>query len=367
MYFLPIILALGVFNKINFIWFSNALIFSSVVFIALLKNKNDKYTFLKLLGFTFAVEFALFIAFNKLNPGMVRGNITLTIDAMVKKIELFYYYGKGIFDGTGFYRIQYLISEEIFGYNLLSKSIYMAFFYLFELSLLFVVINLALTLIKISRKEYKRTDIYFLFFISLIFLISSQIFIVESARNLWHYYTLFPFITICIIFSIYKLLGKKLSFLFVSIIIIYNLNNYSIYLYALKNKVPNPFWSNKITQLAEFIVPIKGEFIELDWGMSSQLLCLTKQDKFKQGFLTQNGYLMTSEKDPESVFFNEQIKNKDLTNLYFLSFQSHLADPSMNAVIDKMLAKYGYQKIVVKDFYEKDQTKIYSIYRIKKI
>jgi 4-amino-4-deoxy-L-arabinose transferase-like glycosyltransferase len=367
LYFLPIILALGVFNKINFIWFSNALIFGSVVLLFLIKTKKDKYTFLRLLGLTFIIEFALFIAFNKLNPGMVRGNITLTPEAMIKKLELFYYYGKGIFDGTGFYKIQYLISEETFGFNTISKGIYSLFFYLFELSLAFVIVNLAVTLRKLFRKEFQETDIYFLFFCGLILLISAQIFIVENARNLWHYYTLFPFFTICSIFSFYKFLGKKPSTVYVTIICIYNLNSYSTYLYALQNKVPNPFWSNKITELAEYIRPISGEFVELDWGMSSQLLCLTKEDKFKQAFLTQNGSLLTTEKEPETVFYNEQIRGKDLSNLYFVTYQSQLADPEMNAIMDLALTKYGYQKILVKDFLENNRSKIYSIFRLKKV
>jgi hypothetical protein len=136
--------------------------------------------------------------------------------------------------------------------------------------------------------------------------------------------------------------------------------------YALKNKTPNPFWSNKISELAEYVKPIKGEFVELDWGMSTQLLCLTKQDKFKQAFLTQTGYLLTSQNEPEEVLYNEYLKNKNLSHLYFISNKSKLADLKMNAIFDKMVTQKGYQKILIKNIYENDKTLIYSIYRLKK-
>jgi hypothetical protein len=367
LYFLPFVLALGIFNKINFIWFSNALLFSSLILIFLLETKKEKLTLVKLLGLTFLFEFILFVGFNKLNPGMLSSsNIGIDLEFIKTKIQLFYYFGKGIFDGTGFYRIQYLISEDTFGYNPLSKGIYKTFFYLFEICLSFFLIYIPVVLRKFWRKENDKADIYYLFFVGIIFCIGAQIFIVENARNLWHFYTLFPFFTICSFYSVHKLLGAKISWVFFSIVIIYNVNNFSTYVYALKNKTPNPFWSNKISELAEYVKPIKGEFVELDWGMSTQLLCLTKQDKFKQAFLTQTGYLLTSQNEPEEVLYNEYLKNKNLSHLYFISNKSKLADLKMNAIFDKMVTQKGYQKILIKNIYENDKTLIYSIYRLKK-
>ena len=367
LYFLPIVLALGIFNKINFIWFSNALIFSSLVLLLLLDTKKERILFTKILAITFLFEFILFIGFNKLNPGMVSSsNIGIDLEFIKTKLQLFYYFGKGIFDGTGFYRIQYLISEETFGYNPFSKGIYNTFFYLFEICLLVFLIYIPVTLRKIWRKENEKADIYYLFFVSIIICISAQIFIIENARNLWHFYTLFPFFTICVFYSIYKLLGTKVSWLFFLIVIVYNLNNFSTYVYALSNKAPNPFWSNKIMDLSAFVKPIKGEFVELDWGMSTQLLCSTKQDKFKQGFLTQKGELMAYLDNPGEVFYREYLENKELKDLYFISFQSKLADPKMNIIFDKMIDRKGYQKVLVKNFYENDKTLIYSIFRLKK-
>lgn len=367
LYFLPLVLALGIFNKINFIWFSNALLFSSLILVFILETKKDKLTLVKFLGLTFLLEFLLFIAFNKLNPGMVSSsNIGIDLAFIKTKIELFYYFGKGIFDGTGFYRIQYLISEETFGYNSLSKGVYQTLFYLFEVCLAVFFVYIFIVIRKIWKKHNDNGDIYFLFFVCIIGCISAQIFVVENARNLWHFYTLFPFFTICVFYSVYKLLGTKVSGLFFTMVIIYNLNNFSTYVFALKNKTPNPFWSNKIGELAEYVKPIKGEFVELDWGTSTQLLCLTKQDKFKQAFLTQTGYLLTSQNEPEEVLYSEYLKNKDLSQVYFISNQSKLADLTMNAIFDKMVAQKGYQKILIKNIYEKDKTLIYSIFRLKK-
>ncbi|MBP6619392.1 MAG: glycosyltransferase family 39 protein [Leadbetterella sp.] len=367
LYFLPIVLALGIFNKINFIWFSNALLFSGLILIFLLETKKEKLTLVKFLGLTFLLEFILFIGFNKLNPGMVSSsNIGIDLEFIKTKIELFYYFGKGIFDGTGFYRIQYLISEETFGYNSLSKGIYQTFFYLFEVCLAVFFVHILVVIRKIQKKQSDNGDIYFLFFVCIIVCISAQIFVVENARNLWHFYTLFPFFTICVFYSVYKLLGIKFSWLFFFIVIIYNLNNFSTFVYALTNKTPNPFWSNKINEVAKYVEPIKGEFVELDWGLSTQLLCITKQDKFKRGFLTKTGELTANKSNAEDVLYSDYIENKDLSQLYFISFQSKLADPKMNIIFDKMLAKKGFQKILIKNFYEIDNTLIYSIFRLKK-
>lgn len=367
LYFLPLVLALGIFNKLNFIWFSNALLFSSLILMFLLETKKEKLTLVKFLGLTFLFEFILFIGFNKLNPGMLSSsNIGIDLEFIKTKIELFYHFGKGIFDGTGFYRIQYLISEETFGYSPLSKGIYKTFFYLFEICLLFFLIYIPVALSKFWRKENDKADIYYLFFTGIIVCISAQIFIVENARNLWHFYTLFPFFTICVFYSVHKLLGAKFSWAFFTIVIIYNINNFSTYLYALKNKTPNPVWSNKISELAEYVKPLKGKFVALDWGLSTQLLCMTKQDKFDQAFMAPNGYFMAHVDNPEEVFYGEYLENKDLQNLYFISFQSKLADQQMNIIFDKTIVKKGYQKVLIKDFYENDNTLIYSIFRLEK-
>jgi hypothetical protein len=201
----------------------------------------------------------------------------------------------------------------------------------------------------------------------IIIFIAAQIFIVENARNLWHFYTLFPFFTICLFYSIHQIFGAKIKWLFFLIILIYNLNNFSVYVFALQNKVPNPFWSNKINDLANYIKPIEGEFIELDWGLSTQLLCFTKEDKFKRGFLTKKGELMAFQRNADEVFFNDYVSNKDLEKLYFISIQSKLADPKMNSIFEEMTHKRGYQTILIKNFYENDNTLIYSIFRLKKI
>jgi 4-amino-4-deoxy-L-arabinose transferase-like glycosyltransferase len=367
-YLLPIILAFGIFNKINFIWFSNALIFSSLLFLYLLETKKEKVKFVKVLALIFIFECLLFIGFNKLNPGMVSSsNISFDLNFIKTKLQLFYYFGRGIFDGTGFYRIQYLISEEVFGYNIISKGIYSTLFYLFEVCLTLIIVCSFVVFRKIWRKDFDKSDIFFLFFLGIIIFTAAQIFIVENARNLWHFYTLFPFFTICLFYSINQLFGAKIKWLFFLIILIYNLNNYSVYVFALQNKVPNPFWSNKINDLAEYLKSKEGEFVELDWGLSTQLLCFTKEDKFKRGFLTKKGELMTYQKNPDEVFFNDYVNNKDLEKLFFISIQSKLADPKMNSIFEEMTHKRGYQTILIKNFYENDNTLIYSIFRLKKI
>lgn len=363
---LPIVLALGIFNKLNFAWFSNALIGSCLLLLPLIETKKERISFAKILAATFFIELIVFVAFNKLNPGMVRSNISLDFKSIKNKLQLFYYFGKGIFDGTGFYRIQYLISEKSFGFNPVSKSIYDIFYYLFDFCLLLVILNLVLVIRKVWRKENEKSDFYFLFFAGIITLISGQIFIVENARNLWHYYTLFPFFTICLFYSVYQLFSSKIRWVFFGIIFVYNLNNYSTYVYALQHKVPNPFWSNKINELADFVRPIKGEFVELDWGLSTQLLCITKQDKFKRGFLTKKGELTAYQNHAAEVLYTDYVSNKDLEKLYFISIQSKLADPKMNTIFEEMTKEKGLQKILIKNFYEKDNTLIYSIFRLKK-
>jgi hypothetical protein len=82
--------------------------------------------------------------------------------------------------------------------------------------------------------------------------------------------------------------------------------------------------------------------------------------------LTKTGELTANKNDAEDVLYSDYVENKDLSQLYFISFQSKLADPKMNAIFDKMIAKKGFQKISVKNFYEIDNTLIYSIFRLKK-
>ncbi|MCF8323972.1 MAG: hypothetical protein K9I84_03350 [Leadbetterella sp.] len=76
---------------------------------------------------------------------------------------------------------------------------------------------------------------------------------------------------------------------------------------------------------------------------------------------------MAFQKNADEVFFNDYVSNKDLERLYFISIQSKLADPKMNSIFEEMTHKSGYKTILIKNFYENDNTLIYSIFRLKKI
>ena len=157
------------------------------------------------------------------------------------------------------------------------------------------------------HKKAESKHIYYIFFLGLIVIQSLQVLIVYNATNIWHFYMIFPFYSICVLLGIYFLIEKKYQFSIyvnVALFVIYNLFNYSKYLDAFINKKPTNLWNNKIADLVDYVKPIKGEFIELEWSMESKLVCLTKQYKFSLGFQMPDGYYITDLENPSQLFYD---------------------------------------------------------------
>ncbi|MGL4630109.1 MAG: ArnT family glycosyltransferase [Leadbetterella sp.] len=365
--FLIVILSLGVFNKLNFMWFCNALVGASVALIYFIPRAS-RWKFMIYMGILFVFEWGVFFVISKLNPGVIDAKMNIDWTYIQNRIQLFYYFCKGIMDGTGFYRIQYFLEADTLGNNGFQVGISKMGFYLFEISLLFIVIYTGICIKNLVKRNFSDLNLYFLFYLLIVLGIGAQVFLVKNATNLWHYYSMFPFYTFCVIYAVFGIFlsyKPSISYLFMGFWLLFNVSNYSSYIGAFSSKTPNPNWSNSIGDLANYVKPLKGEFVLLDWGMNTQLLCLTKQDKYVDGFLTKKFEILYQQPNAADVFYDDHVQGKSLENLYFVSVTSRFSEPKFKEVFENMIKNKNFTKITVKNFNERDGSPIFAIYKLK--
>jgi Dolichyl-phosphate-mannose-protein mannosyltransferase len=367
---LGLCLCLGIFNKFNFIWLANAILGSALFLFPVIEKQRRRF-FLIALVVCFGFVVLMLLGIVLLNPGMLGSNAKVAFDSAYfnHKSGLFYHYFKGIFNGNRFYESQYL--QTYYDGKLSRFSVYIDshFKYLFEVGAFLI----GVAAIKVGRlifqKRATNSHFLFFFFLSVILITSVQIFVVSNAINIWHYYTVFPFYTFCLIYSIYFLFSSKLKWVqysFFAAFFIMNVHGYAKYLYAFANRTPTTLWSNRITDLATFLEPIQGEFVELEWGLSTQLLTLTRQDKFTPGFIMPNGYFVSDVENPSKAFYDTFVANKNLSTLYFISVESSSSTKIVKKIVEKMCKERGFSIRNVKDLYEQDGSLLYRIFQIEK-
>ena len=366
LFLIPIPLLLGIFNKFNFIWYSNAFIFSAFILAFLNKKLNSKRQLYTTLTISLGLVFGMLFLIRYLNPGMLGSKILKDPKQLIEKTKMFYSFWKSIFDGNGFYELQYLKTYFITDQSDFRFYVDGIFSYFFELSFAIFLIGMFVVFKAFLQKKAESKHISYIFFLGLIVIQSLQVLIVSNATNIWHFYMIFPFYSICVLLGIYFLTEKKyqsLRFLFVGLFVIYNLYGYSKYVDAFINKKPTNLWTNKIEDLAAYVKPIKGEFIELEWGMDSQLVCLTKQNKFRLGFQIPDGYYITDLENPSKLFYDRFIKEKNLNELYFIGVESVGKNPKMIALLKQLETERNFKKKVIKEILEDDGTVIFSIFQ----
>jgi hypothetical protein len=272
-------LVLGLFNKLNFIWFVNGLFISLIIvnreyWFRILRRKPNKKELIHFIylcaGYFILVGYFFFIskAYLLLDPA------SLVEIAARWKIVLPNIYD--LITGVGYYKY-------VFGNLDLSLTKYIFFFYIFFLFVGFVQVVYS---DKIDSK-YKKG--YFFLLLIIIFTIA-QIFVTKEADNPWHFFSIYPTYSILFSYSVYLTIqalypiGKKrkvIAFGVISIIAFYQIFIDVRYIDAYGKPAKNIFWSNSIYNLIDYTQSNPHKFASVDWGMHTQLITFSGQrDKY---------------------------------------------------------------------------------------
>lgn len=271
------VLFLGTFNKLNFIWSVNALLFGSIIYWKeawqYFKNYSirQRANFLVALVFTYLPSFSFFIWAKQ------------TFDLSVKNPGItFWLYGFPAHE-----RLWYLIRGMLdFSLPLtFGLSIPNGTFARYGISIFIVSVIVALVLIVNNRKNINKIEKLWLFAMFSFFAISAQLYYTWRAISVWHAINIYPFVIIITVASLFIIhdrlhklqnIAKILSLFLLLYFVGIRLFIYRRYYINLEKPVSSVHWSNRIYDLIDFVDSTDKNIYLIEWGALTQLRSFAK-------------------------------------------------------------------------------------------
>ncbi len=361
---LMMVLFIGTYNKLNFIWFTNALV---VVAIAVYGRKvwstvdskvKKKYMMAILcLGYLVSIAYYIFISIAYKLSAQVSFQASLSnLEELPKRLS-------DLLSGAWFY------SSVIGDFNPRWSSVY-------GLTVLAVTIAAMVILAKQKKPHLsKGVDSFYIFCLALQILIVAQFIISAQAVGSWHFLMLQPFLTITTVLSVYiiylatkrRLSGeiweKPLTAIVLIVFLasaILQLGMYSKFINNISGVLQNKAWSAKIYDLVRYTESQNKQFVILDWGIHQQLISLDAQSgKYHEGLPN------IAEASGNNTI--NQIKALDLDKTEFiLHGRQTTYDQVVRTAFFSAIARNNMQAIKVRDVTDQDGTVVFQVYRIEK-
>lgn len=264
------VLALGIFNKLNFIWFVNGFLISFLMFYWSsfyndFKRVDKLFPFL-IIGLPYFLLIKIFIKISR-EVSLSYKNFTdpVAFSNVLNNLIAFFYNLTNIINGNVFYNV-------IYGYNPTPIGIY------FSASI--IIIFFIGSFLTIKHKNYLRS---FYFFLSLILLTVMQLLLTKKAISAWHALSPYPFLIVILALAIMQF-NKKILVILVGMIIVYQIIINLLYLntYSKPTKIA---YTSSIYNLINFAKATKTTFICLDVDICNQLLSFNQEvGKYKEPF-----------------------------------------------------------------------------------
>jgi len=355
-----IILGMGLFNKLNFIWFINASYATIFIFNFECIRKGIVEKDVKNLKPYLAIA-ASYVVYATYLIIIIKGyNLVHTsdsssiLDSFINKVSVM----NGVVNGTTF--LGYIYSK-------VNSKIYTYILYLYGF---IIVCGSILNLINKKSafiEKYKR--IYFSICL-LIFFDSIQIVLTKEATAPWHAFTIYPFFTIVLVYSLYSIhhvLGAYRANVanlmlagLVSIIVIYQCSVIVSYFNKLGTSTKNVAWSDEIYKLIDYTKNTNAKFVSLDWGFHNVLIAFdNKKDKYHELSFAINGNITEDEKkwitksyiQDSSVVF---ISHSDKGQIFTKALENF-----------KNLAKESNKDLIVIKTFKDSYGEIYLLYSVR--
>jgi 4-amino-4-deoxy-L-arabinose transferase-like glycosyltransferase len=281
-YFLAIfpIFAIGIFNKINFIWFVNAFLISFVIiygreFYQKWKSHNNILPILLVIG-PYLLLFRFFLKLSREVTASYQGlSNEVSLSNLPNTVPIFISNLTDLINGN-------LLYFRIYGTKITDFGEIFSGFVL-------VLILIGGWFIFKSKSSFKKSYYFFVLLIILTFL---QIILTKKALQAWHTMAIYPFLTIILaagIFYIWEFTKSAktkilISFLAVATLLYQLFINFS-YINKYSSPTESVAWTSSIYPVIDFAKERPEKFICLDVDICNQLLSLTQQtNKYREPF-----------------------------------------------------------------------------------
>lgn len=252
-YLISLFLVLGIFNKLNFVWFLNSLL-ALFLFRLLFAEKKCYLTklveILKIFLLPYFVFFCIFFIFNSRHD--------------LDSVNFFSHFIL-IFNGL----FQMIFGVKIYEYLGLSTFFIPVFYVFIVILFVFSLISICIAVQKHKLDETAANSILF----AMIFV---QILLTNKAGASWHLYMLFPYVYFLLFEMAERLLSRMVLYIFLFILFI--LNERILFLLH-KDEIPNRYWSRYNYDLINYVTGSDEKFISVDWGINNQIMAFSKKDQ----------------------------------------------------------------------------------------
>lgn len=271
-----VLLGLGLFNKLNFIWFINAL-YGSVLILSIKNLINKKLN---------------------LNRRTIQSIIFISIAYLLYVSYFLYIYHFHISYSNFIVKsdnqhlkiisrnLIAIINDKLF-FSYLYGSIKSTLLnsYIFYLNVIIIFIGLVSNIISNNEILKKKRKWYIIIWLILIFNVL-QIFITKKATAPWHAFTIYPLFTVLYIYSIYSIALSLFEahikrIIFISSVVLITFVHQTIIINQYFNMLEHPtrtvIWSDKIYDLINYTIETKKKFVSIDWGLHNNLIAFNPQ------------------------------------------------------------------------------------------
>lgn len=360
-----VFLGLGLFNKLNFLWFINAfyLVIFIVQFGVIRKAINGRNVKQLLPYLALIISYSAYIAYFIFIMNKFNLSDSFRIEDFVMNLEKKYLLIFRMLNGIGFLSYIYPFSG-----NWLNEFI--VYFYGCVILIGIVIV------LRFKENDFinKNKKIYFsIIFIILLEII--QIVVTKNATAPWHAFALYPFFTIVFVYSvlfIYNVLcssGIKLAnatmVSLLSLTLLYQGSIVKHYLNNLETRTKNIAWSDKIYELIEYTQKSNKSFVSLDWGLHNTLVVFdNKKDKYYEWCFILNEKYSKELKESDRLEV-EAMFQRDSSAVYITHGLNDQVFPNLLEKTRKVAVENGFDLVREKTFMEGDK-EIYLLYTLKK-
>lgn len=266
------VLSLGIFNKLNFIWFVNAFMISFIIFYWWhfyndFKRVDKLFPFL-IIGIPY---FFLIKIFTKISR-----EVTLSYKDFTDPVALSNIFNNllifcnnliNIINGNIFYK-------TIYGNNPTPIGIYFS-------SLILLILLIGIWYLIVKRSEYIRQACFIL---SIVLLTILQLLLTKQAISAWHTLSIYPFFVVILALAIVQF-KKRIIPILIGVIILYQVCVNFIYIATYSKPTKSVAYTKAIYDLIDFAKVTRVKFVCLDVDICHQLLSFTQQtNKYQDNF-----------------------------------------------------------------------------------
>ena len=275
--------ALGVFDKLNFVWLLNYFLATLFIVEYLRARKYRHYYKHFILKCVIFIQFILIIALilSHYKPIFLETAVYINFTPSVSSIFFASNLVADLLNGVGVYNMVFRPQRLHTGFEIANLAI--------------IVLCLIFALIPQRRTYSNNYFIYIIIWLGFLIITLVQIFITPQATGPHHYATLLPVVDLLCILGLYNIFvilnskqwyGLLISGFLLFLLLIYRSFIIYTYISSFTLITPNPYWDKYIDNTAEYILNNYPDtpVITTDWGIATNLQVATRNQVIVNDF-----------------------------------------------------------------------------------